>query len=148
MFLKGGISLVDKNLILRKLSELENYQSQLDEYKKITVKEYSNDWKTQRIIERTLQLMIEICIDISHHIISDRKYRIPTGYSDTFLVLFEEGVVDEKLFTILQQMAKFRNILVHNYEKVDPGIVVSLVRSNLKDFSLYQDVILKILKND
>lgn len=140
--------MVDKNLILRKLSELEEYQTQIEEYKKITVKEYRNDWKIQRIIERTLQLMIEICVDISHHIISDRKYRVPTGYSDTFLVLFEQGLVDEKLFITLQQMAKFRNILVHNYEKVDPEIIVSLVKNNLNDFSLYRDAILEILKSE
>jgi hypothetical protein len=48
--------LLDKNLILRKLSELEDYQSQLEEYKNITVNAYNNDWKVQRIIERTLQL--------------------------------------------------------------------------------------------
>lgn len=139
--------MVDKNLILRKLSELENYQSQIEEYKRITVKDYRDDWKLQRIIERTLQLMIEICLDISHHIISDRKYRVPTCYSDTFLVLFEQGLIDEKLFNILQQMTKFRNILVHNYEQVDPEIVISILRNNLKDFLLYRDAILKILKN-
>lgn len=139
--------MVDKNLILRKLSELENYQTQLEEYKKITVKDYRDDWKVQRIIERTLQLMIEICVDVSQHIISEKKYRVPTGYSDTFSVLFEQGLVDEKLFNILQQMAKFRNILVHNYEKVDPEIVISILRNNLNDFVLYRDAIINILKN-
>ena len=139
--------MVDKNLILRKLSELENYHSQLEEYKRITLEDYRDDWKAQRIIERTLHLMIEICVDISHHIISEKKYRVPTGYSDTFLVLFEQGMVNEKLFNILQKMTKFRNILVHNYEKVDPEIVTSILRNNLKDFLLFRDATVKILKN-
>ena len=139
--------MVDKNLILRKLSELENYHSQLEEYKRITLEDYRDDWKAQRIIERTLHLMIEICVDISHHIISEKKYRVPTGYSDTFLVLFEQGMVNEKLFNILQKMTKFRNILVHNYEKVDPGIVISILKNNLKDFLLFRDATVKILKN-
>jgi uncharacterized protein YutE (UPF0331/DUF86 family) len=139
--------LPDKNLILRKLSELEDYQSQLKEYKNITVDAYNNDWKVQRIIERTLQLMIEICVDICHHIISAKKYRIPTSYSDTFLVLFEQQVFDEALLGRLQQMAKFRNILVHNYEKVDPEIVIPLLKHNLNDFTLFRNTILKILKN-
>ena len=139
--------MVDKNLILRKLSELENYHSQLEEYKRITLEDYRDDWKAQRIIERTLHLMIEICVDISHHIISEKKYRVPTGYSDTFLVLFEQGMVNEKLFNILQKMTKFRNILVHNYEKVDPGIVISILKNNLKDFLLFRDATVKMLKN-
>ena len=139
--------MLDKNLILRKLSELEDYQSQLEEYKNITVNAYNNDWKVQRIIERTLQLMIEICVDISHHIISAKKYRIPTSYSDTFLVLFEQQVFDEALLGRLQQMAKFRNILVHNYEKVDPEIVIPLLKQNLNDFTLFGNSILEILNN-
>ena len=139
--------MLDKNLILRKLSELEDYQSQLEEYENISVNAYNNDWKVQRIIERTLQLMIEICVDISHHIISARKYRIPTSYADTFLVLFEQQVFDETLLDRLQQMAKFRNILVHNYEKVDPEIVIPLLKHNLNDFTLFRNSILEILKN-
>jgi len=136
--------LLDKNLILRKLSELEDYQSQLEEYKTITVNDYINDWKAQRIIERTLQLMIEICVDICHHLISAKKYRIPTSYSDTFLVLFEQQILDESLMCRLQQMARFRNILVHNYEKVDPAIVIPLLKNNLNDFTLFRNAILEI----
>jgi len=138
--------LLDKNLILRKLSELEDYQSQLQEYKNITVNAYINDWKVQRIIERTLQLLIEICVDICHHLISAKKYRIPTSYSDTFLVLFEQQIFDEMLTERFQKMSRFRNILVHNYEKVDPEIVIPLLKNNLNDFTLFRNAILEILK--
>jgi len=46
--------MVDKALLLRKLAELEEYLGQIREYSNIIVKEYSEDWKTQRIVERTL----------------------------------------------------------------------------------------------
>jgi len=42
--------LVDKILIMRKLAELEIYIKQMQEYSTITVKEYSKDWKLERII--------------------------------------------------------------------------------------------------
>jgi len=77
--------MVDDTLILRKLSELDEYYKQIAEYKKITVAQYSGDWKVQRIIERTLQMMIETCVDVAGHIISDKGYRIPKSYSDTFM---------------------------------------------------------------
>ena len=48
--------MVDETLILRKLSELDEYYKQIKEYDKITVAQYSGDWKIQRIIERTLTL--------------------------------------------------------------------------------------------
>ena len=105
--------MVDKTLILRKLSELDEYHKQITEYKKLTVDQYSVDWKVQRIIERTLQMMIETCVDIAGHIISDKEFRIPKSYSDTFLVLRENDILSDQLFSSVEKMAKFRNIVVH-----------------------------------
>ena len=65
--------MVDEALVLRKLAELDQYCSQLEEYGNTTVEQYSENWKIQRIIERTLQMMIETCADIAGHIIADKK---------------------------------------------------------------------------
>ncbi|WP_081428043.1 type VII toxin-antitoxin system HepT family RNase toxin [Dictyoglomus thermophilum] len=86
----------------------------------MTVEEYSRDWKTQRIVERTLQIAIEICIDIANHIISDEGYRTPVSYSDTFKVIYENKVISEEVYNIMEKISKFRNILVHNYTKINP----------------------------
>ena len=140
--------MVDETLILRKLSELDQYFKQIKEYEGITVAEYSDDWKIQRIIERTLQMMIETCVDIAGHIIADKGYRTPTSYSDSFRVLHEEKVLSDKLFSALEKMAKFRNIVVHHYDKVDAEIVVGILKKDLKDFKGYRDAIVNFLKSD
>lgn len=138
--------MVDKALLLRKLSELEEYMDQIREYADITVAEYSKDWKTQRIVERTLQMMLETCIDIAGHIISDREYRVPKSYADTFRVLYEENILDEELFGIMEKMARFRNVVVHHYDKVDSGIVVTILKKHLDDFLYYKNAIINMLK--
>jgi len=140
--------MVDETLILRKLSELDEYNKQINEYEKITVAQYSDDWKIPRIIERTLQMMIETCVDIASHIIADMGYRVPKSYSDTFKVLYEENIVSSKLFNSLEKMAKFRNIVVHHYDKVDAKIVVGILKKDLKDFMGYRDAIISFLKSD
>ena len=140
--------MVDETLILRKLSELDEYYRQIKEYDKLTVAQYSADWKVQRIIERTLQMMIETCVDIASHIIADKGYRVPKSYSDTFKVLHEENVVSSGLFNSLNKMAKFRNILVHHYDGVDAEIVVSILKKDLKDFISYKNTIIRFLKSE
>ncbi len=140
--------MVDETLILRKLSELDEYNKQIKEYEKITVAQYSGDWKIPRIIERTLQMMIETCVDIASHIIADKGYRVPKSYSDTFKVLREEKIVSSKLFNSLEKMAKFRNIVVHHYDKVDAKIVVGILKKDLQDFMGYRDAIISFLKSD
>lgn len=140
--------MVDRELILRKLAEIEEYLEQIKEFKDISLEKYSKDWKVQRIVERTLQMMIESSTDIAAHIISDRGYRVPKTYVDTFRVLYENGVLNDPLFKAMEKMVKFRNIIVHHYDKIDAEIVIGMLRKNLDDFLLFKDVILKELQKE
>lgn len=140
--------MVEEALILRKLNELDQYRSQLKEFESITADQYSDDWKIQRIIERTLQMMIETCADIAGHIISDRGFRIPTSYADTFKVLLEEKIIDRKLYAAMEKIARFRNIVVHHYDKVDAEIVTDILKNDLVDFTIYKQTIIKFLKTE
>lgn len=137
--------MVDKLLLGRKIAQVDTYLGQIKEFAKISVNAYKNDWKTQRIVERTLQMLIELCMDIANHLISDKGMRLPTGYADTFGVLMENKVISKNLFKTMEKMAKFRNVVVHQYEKIDPVIVVSILHKNLNDFEKYKKAIIKYL---
>ena len=76
--------MVDKTLVLRKLSELDQYYAQLSEFTEISIADYRDDWKIQRIVERTLQMMLEVCVDIANHVISDKALRTPKSYAGGF----------------------------------------------------------------
>lgn len=139
--------MVDEVLILRKLSELDDYYGQINEYVSVTVEGYSKDWKVQRIIERTLQMMIETCVDVAGHIISDQGFRIPKSYSDTFSVLHENNILDEWLYSSLKKMAQFRNVVVHQYDKIDSTIVVGILQNDLNNFVAFKDTIIRYIKS-
>jgi uncharacterized protein YutE (UPF0331/DUF86 family) len=138
--------LVDTTVVLRKLSELETYLLQVDEFSNITFQKYRADWKTQRIVERTLQMMIETCADIAGHIISDSGMRPPNTYADTFRVLFENNIIGAELFGVLEKMAKFRNVIVHQYEEVDAKIVIVILEKHLGDFEEFKKAVLNYIK--
>lgn len=140
--------MVDKSLIMRKLSEIEEYLVQVREYSNITQEKYQGDWRIQRIIERTLQMMVEICADITGHLISDKGLRTPTSYADGFKVLLENGLIDHGLFQVMEKMAKFRNVIVHHYDKVDAAIVVTVLQKHLDDFILFRNAILSVLRKE
>jgi uncharacterized protein YutE (UPF0331/DUF86 family) len=139
--------MVDEKLILRKLSDLSDLRDQIDEYRSISSGRYAADWKVQRIVERTLQMMIEICLDIANHIISDRRYRRPVGYSDHFTVLRENGILNARLALRMAKMAKFRNLIVHNYDKINVAVVVGILKRNLSDFDTFKAAIMDFLES-
>jgi len=46
----------------------------------------------------------------------------------------------------MEKMAKFRNVVVHQYEKVDAEIVIVILKRHLKDFDRFKDVILTYMQ--
>jgi len=135
--------MVDMALVLRKLASLADYRRQIAEYSSITVEEYRSDWKTQRIVDRTLQMMIELCADIAGHVIADNRLRTPETYADNFRVLGENDILAPELVAVMEKMTKFRNVVVHQYEEVDAEIVVLVLRKHLDDFTLFSDAVVK-----
>jgi uncharacterized protein YutE (UPF0331/DUF86 family) len=137
--------MVDKALVFRKIASLLEYQKQVGEYSAITVEQYRGDWKIQRIIERTLQMMIELCADIANHVISDNGLRTPETYADTFRVLAENSILTRDQLAVMEKMAKFRNIVVHQYETVDAEIVILVLRRHLDDFKQFSDSVVQFI---
>jgi len=135
--------MVDRDLLLRKLADLDQYLGQVSEYRDITIDQYRGDWKTQRVVERTLQMTIELCVDIANHIIADRGLRVPATYSEAFDILGEAGLLDAARRDVMIRMSKFRNVIVHDYARVDPTIVVQILREHLEDFIRFKAAALK-----
>jgi uncharacterized protein YutE (UPF0331/DUF86 family) len=138
--------MVDRPLIYRKLDSLSLYVRQLSEFSGVSSEDYKRDWKTQRIVERTLQMAVETCVDIADHIISDAGLRAPTSIADAFTVLREAGTFSETLHAAHVRMAKFGNVVVHQYDEVDADIVVAILTRHLGTFDTFREQVLSYLK--
>lgn len=88
-------------------------------------------------VKYSFVIAIEVCIDIAHHLVSRNALRAPASFADAFAVLHEAGVLDERLAADLADMARFRNLLVHGYARVDDGVVVRILRSRLGDVDAF-----------
>lgn len=76
---------------------------------------------------------IEASIDACRHVTAARGLRAPTDFADSFAVLGEAGLLGGGLVPRLQAMARFRNLLVHGYARVDDGLVLAALRTELGD---------------
>lgn len=136
--------MVDRELVLRKVAALEQYVAELDEFRHLTIDTYVAERKTQRIVERTLHLAIETCLDLAEHVIADRRLRVPASHAETFEILRDAGLIPTPLAASLVQMAKFRNILVHDYARIDAGRVVRILRDDLGDLVKFKRLVLEL----
>lgn len=131
----------DNELVSRKLSQLQNYVAELKQAEDITWEKYESDIRSKAFAERYIHLAIEKVIDIANHFISFHKWREPKGYRDIFLILHEHGIIPEKELESFQNMASFRNMLVHSYEKIDDKLVFAIFKKRLNDFDLFVKLI-------
>jgi uncharacterized protein YutE (UPF0331/DUF86 family) len=136
---------VDRDLILRRIADIEQYLQQLADYRQIDLESYQSDWKTQRIVERTLHLMIEGCMDLADPIVADRRLRVPDTGAAAFQTLAEAGVVSPDLGNALARKVGFRNILVHEYARLDPVIVLRVLQTDVVDIERFRDAVLRAI---
>jgi len=86
-------------------------------------------------------MAVEACLDIANHIISYEGYREPIDNKDIFQVLFEQEIIDEKLKESLKKMAQFRNVIVHDYVRIQPEIVYNILQKNLGDIYDFANIV-------
>lgn len=137
--------MVDRILLERILADIRANVTDLKKATDITWDLYRTDVRLRRFVERTLHIVIEGCIDVAQHIISDEKLREPTSYRDTFVVLVENRILHPDDLAKFENIASFRNLLVHYYERVDDSIVFGIFKTNLIDFDLFTERIVSFL---
>src|SRR3990167_3632700 len=107
------------NKIYSKIESLKSYILILGTIKNITLDEIEKDAIKRGAIERYLQLAIESCIDIAELIISDQRLPAPLTSKETIEILVKAKIIDEEFSKRFSKAASFRNILIHDYLKID-----------------------------
>jgi uncharacterized protein YutE (UPF0331/DUF86 family) len=127
----------DPEKIRSGLQNLKTYRQHLLKLAQIGQTEFLSDPIVIGAAKYYLLISIECCLDIAHHLIASGRFRFPEDYADAFQVLYEQGILPEPLAQRLQQMARFRNLLVHQYAKTDDARVYQILQQNLGDFSAF-----------
>lgn len=133
--------MVKRDVVLSRLSKLNEYIDFLNKVKEYSKDEYSNDPFVYGASERFLHLAIECVLDISNHVISDMRFRKPDNNRDIFEVLSENKIIENNLKNNLCNMAGFRNILVHDYIKLDREVVYDIIINNLRDIEEFMNIV-------
>jgi uncharacterized protein YutE (UPF0331/DUF86 family) len=80
-------------------------------------------------------------LDVASHIVSDDRLGEPRTNYDLFELLTRNGWVPVGQAPTLRKMVGFRNILVHGYTAVDPGVLSNVVTDHLGDMDQFVDAV-------
>jgi uncharacterized protein YutE (UPF0331/DUF86 family) len=138
--------MVDPDTLASILGNLRGFLQKLAVLAALSEAEFTGDFTKVESAKHLLQVSIECCLDIAHHIVAEEGYRTPANYYDTFAVLSENGVLPDAFLPTLRQMVGFRNRVVHLYWEVDDATVYQITHENLGDFETYIGYILDYAK--
>lgn len=141
---------MDDEIVLERLTFLRNEVGVLkrERDRLRSFEEYKDDIRLKRAMERSLQVSVEACLDIGRRIIAMKSFRYPEDDKDVFQVLYEYGVAPAELLPALIDMARFRNLVVYDYARIDDAQVYAILKEKLTDFDAYVQATLAYLEQD
>lgn len=140
---------ITQNKIFEKIENLDEYLDYLKKIAKETKgkrKLFVADFHYFGLAERYLQLAIQTLIDASQLVIIEEGFRKPEDSQEMISTLFAEKVISEKLAARLDGIVGFRNILVHEYGKIDREKVYAYVQNQIGDLTDFKKAILRYLR--
>ncbi len=130
-------------LLAEYVDELLDYRTQASSFRV-----YQDNKMLRRTVERALQVAVEACLDIGRRIIALEGFRYPENNQDVFRGLAEEGVVSADLLPTLLEMARFRNLIVHDYARIDDARVYGILKKRLSDFDAFAEAVRAYLEKE
>lgn len=129
--------IVDSTSVQTKLNLMVDYLSELKIFEGFSREEIVEDLFKYRAAERLLELIIQASLDINRHLLKEIHECEPGTNSDVFLESVTVGILPEEIGVKLSEAAKFRNVLAHLYDKIDPQKVIENIQPVLRDFQSY-----------
>lgn len=118
---------------------MHGYLHKLRAFRDVAETEFVAEPALHDLAERYLHLAFEACLDLANHWIADRGLQTPDTNRDTFTVLERAGELPPELAERLRGWAGFRNILVHEYLRIDHAIAHRAIRDELVDLERLAD---------
>ena len=103
-----------------------------------------HDQTRQDAIVLNLQRACESSIDAAMHLIRMRRLGVPQDTREAFVLLEQAGIIDPHLANRLKKMVGFRNVAIHDYQKLNLDIIRSIIVNHLDDFLAFTQLFLRI----
>lgn len=128
-------------MVTNRASDIQGAIGSLTELARLPLEAYLEDPHKVASSRYHLIVAVEASLDLANHLIAKNQFRVPQDNADTFRVLAEEDILPEDLAERLEDMARFRNLLVHRYGTVDDKRVHTIMGEDLTDLERFVDVI-------
>lgn len=136
---------LDGDVVRGRCSEIAQAVERLTRIRDGGLEAFLADADTRDIACYRLLLAIEAALALCYHVSARRLKLVPEDYAGCFAGLARAGLMSAELSTRLQQMARFRNLLVHVYWEIDYARVFDVLETDLDDLREFSRTIAAML---
>lgn len=111
-------------------------------YTRATGLAFADDFDKQDIVILNLVRAAEQALDLANYIVRKQQLGLPQNSKESFLLLGQGGVINPDLADRLGRMVGFRNLAVHEYQRLDLAKVMDIVEHHLVDFQRFTQQVL------
>jgi uncharacterized protein YutE (UPF0331/DUF86 family) len=132
------------DVVLNKKESIERCIKQIRHYYSLqSVEPFEEDYLRQDAIALNLQRACEQCIDLANYTIRMRELGLPKESRDAFRLLADNRVIPREFASRLEGMVGFRNVLLHEYQRLDINLMVDVIEHRLGDLLQFTDSIVE-----
>ena len=129
-------------VVLNKAAVIERYLQRIGEEYEGHEDELEINYTRQDAIVLNLLRASEAAIDLAMHVTRVGKLGLPQESREAFVLLERAGWIEPELSRRMQAMVGFRNVAVHDYQKLSLEVVKSILESHLSDFRAFSSTII------
>jgi uncharacterized protein YutE (UPF0331/DUF86 family) len=129
--------MVDEQVVLAKISQARRHLGRVRTRLPADRQTFLDDVDTQDIVVHNIWLALQSCIDLAAHVVADEGLGQPRGLVDLFELLGRGHILDPDLSRRLRQAAGLRNIIVHEYVRLDLDLVYNIASNDLADLDAF-----------
>lgn len=137
--------MIDSALLLAKAGSVKKHLNRILEKRKVNLDSFLTDIDRQESILFNVQMAVQNCIDIAAHIISEEGFGVPGSTTEMFYLLRDQGYLNQNLTLAMVKAVGFRNLIVHEYGKIELEQVYEIAHNNINDLNEYLKAIIKKL---
>ena len=137
--------MVDKDLILAKAGSVKSHLNRVLEKRNVDLDNFIKDIDRQESILFNIQTAVQNCIDIAAHIISEESFGVSGSTTEMLYILEKNGYLDNDLTQKMVKAVGFRNLIVHEYGKIELEQVYAIAQDDINDLNEYLKAIIKKL---
>jgi uncharacterized protein YutE (UPF0331/DUF86 family) len=136
---------LNQDLVRTRCQEIEESLSRLEQIKTVPKESFLKNQDLQDIACYRLLVAIEAALGLCYHVAARSLKKVPQEYAECFVILADAGIVPVDLSERLQRMARFRNLLVHMYWKIDYDALYELIQKRLQDLRYFSEAVTALL---